>query len=50
MSAMCQAGIPVVDVFPVTGAYPIKPEDGIHFSMETLKPMQNILAKYFEYL
>lgn len=50
MYAMCKAGIPVVDVFPVTGAYPTKPEDGIHFPMETLKSMQNILEKYFEYL
>ncbi|XP_066922504.1 uncharacterized protein [Clytia hemisphaerica] len=50
MSAMCKAGIPIIDVYPITAAYPKKPKDGIHFSMALLKPMVEVLKKYYEFL
>ena len=47
---MCKAGIPVIDVFPMTSSYPNKPPDGIHFSMRLFKPVKELLSKYFYYL
>lgn len=50
MSAMCEAGIPIVDVFPMTSSYPKQPEDGIHFDVKLLEPVIDVLKAYFLYL
>ena len=50
MDAMCRAGIPIVDVFPMTAAYPHPPEDGIHYDLKLLKPVIDVLSAYFKYL
>lgn len=50
MSEMCRAGIPIVDVFPMTAGYPHQPEDGIHFDLKLLKPVIEVLKSYFHYL
>ena len=50
MSAMCNAGIPIIDVFPMTSSYPCKPIDGIHYNITLFKPVEEILQSYFDYL
>ena len=47
---MCRAGIPIIDVFPITASYPIKPDDGIHFSMELFKPLIEVLKHFYKYV
>lgn len=49
MSKMCEAGIPIIDVFPMTSSVPEKPRDGIHYNINMFKPVEEILLKYFKY-
>ena len=47
-SAMCNAGIPILDVFPITASTWKQPEDGIHYEISLLKPVDNVLINYFK--
>ena len=48
MSAMCDAGVPILDVFPMTSSTPKQPKDAIHYENDVLKPVENVLIHYFK--
>ncbi|XP_012555003.1 uncharacterized protein LOC101234683 isoform X1 [Hydra vulgaris] len=50
MSAMCRAGIAVVDVFPLTSAIEVKPTDGIHYDVTVFTSLTKILQEYYKYI
>ena len=45
---MCDAGISILDVFPMTSSTSQQPEDGIHYRNEVLLPIENVLINYFK--
>ena len=48
MSAMCNVGIPILDVFPMTASTWKQPTDGIHYESSVIKPVDNVLLNYFK--
>ena len=47
-SVMCDAGIPILDVMPLTSSTFHQPEDGIHYENEIFTPIENFLINYFK--
>ncbi|XP_067031882.1 uncharacterized protein [Acropora muricata] len=53
MHAMCRAGIDVLDVFPISDAYPggtglpRKPYDAVHYKGHVFQPVVKLLQTYF---
>ena len=51
--AMCKARIDVLDVFPISDAYPggtglpKKPYDAVHFKAHVFQPVVDLLQRYF---
>ena len=45
-SAMCKAGIPVLDMYPLTAAWPKGTRDSIHYTDEPMEPAVSILQRY----
>eukprot|EP00112_Aurelia_sp_Birch-Aquarium-sp1_P003175 Seg1354.17 transcript_id=Seg1354.17/GoldUCD/mRNA.D3Y31 product="hypothetical protein" protein_id=Seg1354.17/GoldUCD/D3Y31 len=51
--AMCRAGIPILDVHPLTTSYPngtgnsIQPYDPVHYEHNVLYPIEDLLAELF---
>ena len=46
MSAMCQAGFDVVDVYPLTDSYPGATLDEVHYPKGVFDAMETMLEKY----
>jgi len=46
MSAMCQAGFDVVDVYPLTDSYPGGTVDEVHYPNKVFDAMERMLEKY----
>ena len=49
MSAMCQAGFDVIDVYPMTDSYPGGTLDVVHYPDKLFAPMETMLEKYKVY-
>ena len=47
MKKMCEAGIPVLDVYHISAAYPHGTIDGIHYPHFVFHPAEDALEKYF---
>lgn len=47
MKKMCEAGIPVLDVYHISAAYPHGTIDGIHYPHFVFYPAEEALEKYF---
>ena len=47
MKKMCEAGIPVLDVYQISAAYPHGTIDGIHYPHFVFHPAEDALEKYF---
>ena len=53
MHAMCKAGVDVLDVFPISDAYPGgtglpgKPYDAAHFKAHVFQSVVNLLQRHF---
>ena len=51
--AMCKAGIPMLDIFPLTNSYPNGtgnekfPHDPVHYDYEVMDPVEKILVKMY---
>ena len=43
---MCKAGIPVLDMYPLTAAWPKGTRDSIHYTDEPMEPAVSILQRY----
>ena len=48
LSKMCAEGYPAVDVFDMTQAMPNQPSNAAGFDYSVIKPIDNVLKKYFE--
>ncbi|XP_068704449.1 uncharacterized protein [Montipora foliosa] len=46
LSAMCEAGFNVVDVFPITDSYPDGALDQVHYSNDVFSALELLLEKY----
>lgn len=52
-SAMCEAGIPILDFFPLTDSYPngtgnsISPFDPVHYDHHVLLPVEELLVRIY---
>jgi len=46
MSAMCQAGFDVIDVYPMTDSYPVGTLDEVHYPDHVFSSMETLLEKY----
>ena len=46
MSAMCQAGFDVIDVYPMTDSYPRGTLDEVHYPDRVFHLMETMLEKY----
>ena len=46
MSAMCQAGFDVIDVYPMTDSNPEAAADNVHYRHEVFDTMETMLEKY----
>ena len=50
---MCQAGIPILDLFPMTDSYPKgtglqgRPFDAVHYEHRIFVSVENVLGQYF---
>ncbi len=47
-SSFCNAGYPVLDVYPMTSSTSYQPEDGIHYDSWITKPIEKVLINYFK--
>jgi len=47
MKKLCEAGIPVLDVYHISAAYPHGTIDGIHYPHFVFYPAEDALEKYF---
>ena len=51
---MCMAGIPVLDMYPLTATWPQGTRDHIHYSDDVIEPavlaLERFLSKRFEQL
>ncbi|KAL9979520.1 hypothetical protein ACROYT_G017195 [Oculina patagonica] len=45
-NAMCMAGIPVLDMYPLTAAWPHGTRDHIHYSDDVIEPAVKVLERY----
>ena len=54
MSKMCALGFPVLDVFPLSFAYPngtgsvMKPWDAVHYGRQAFLAVEQYLFSYFD--
>ena len=52
--AMCMAGIPVLDMYPLTATWPHGTQDHIHYSDDVIEPavlaLERFLSKRFQQL
>ncbi|KAK2560940.1 hypothetical protein P5673_016057 [Acropora cervicornis] len=46
MSAMCQAGFDVIDVYPMTDSYPSGTDDVVHYPNHVFNSVETLLEKY----
>lgn len=46
MSAMCEAGFDVIDVYPMTDSYPGGTEDVVHYPNHVFNAVEKLLEKY----
>ena len=46
MSAMCEAGFDVIDVYPMTDSYPGGTEDVVHYPNHVFNAAEKLLEKY----
>ena len=46
MSAMCQAGYDVIDVYPLTASYPGATPDMVHYPDHVFRSMETLLEEY----
>ena len=46
ISAMCQAGIDVIDVYPMTESFPGGTKDEVHYANYVFRPMEKLLEQY----
>lgn len=46
MSAMCQAGFDVIDVYPLTDSYPDGTVDEVHYPNKVFDALETMLEKY----
>ena len=46
MSAMCQAGFDVIDVYPLTDSYPEAIIDEVHYPNTVFDAIETMLEKY----
>lgn len=46
MSAMCQAGFDVIDVYPLTDSYPNGIVDAVHYPNKVFDAVETMLEKY----
>ena len=46
-TAMCKAGITILDIYPVTEAYPHGTMDGIHYFGHVWEAPEELLENYF---
>ena len=46
VSAMCKAGIPVLDVYPMTASYPNGTLDHVHYSDEAQRAAEDQLVTF----
>jgi len=46
MSAMCQAGFDVIDVYPLTESYPKGTIDVVHYPNDVFRAVETLLEKY----
>ena len=46
MSAMCQAGFDVIDVYPMTDSYPRGTDDVVHYPNHVFNSVETLLEKY----
>lgn len=47
MKKMCEAGIPVLDVYQISAAYPQGTIDGVHYPHFVFYPAEDALERYF---
>ena len=47
MQAMCQAGIPVLDLFPLSASYVNGTLDYVHYDSKVFRPVEDFLQRYF---
>ena len=47
MRAMCRANIRVLDVHPISAAFPQGTLDYVHYEDRTFAPVEDLLEKYF---
>ncbi|XP_078355034.1 uncharacterized protein LOC144639616, partial [Oculina patagonica] len=45
-SAMCKAGIPVLDMYPLTAAWPSGTRDSIHYTDKPMEPAIKVLERF----
>ena len=43
---MCMAGIPVLDMYPLTAAWPHGTRDSIHYTDKVIEPAVKVLERY----
>lgn len=46
MSAMCQAGFDVIDVYPMTDSYPSGTDDVVHYPNHVFNSVETLLERY----
>ena len=46
ISAMCQAGFDVIDVYPMTESFPDGTTDEVHYQNYVFSPMEELLEQY----
>lgn len=47
MEKMCDAGIPVLDIYQISASYPQGTFDGIHYPHFVFYPAEDALERYF---
>ena len=47
MEKMCDAGIPVLDIYQISASYPQGTFDGIHYPHFVFYPAEGALERYF---
>ena len=45
-NAMCKAGIPVLDMYPLTAAWPSGTRDSIHYTDKPMEPAIEVLERF----
>ena len=47
-SAMCKAGIPVLDMYPLTAAWPDGTRDSVHYTDKPMEPAIEVLERFLQ--